>query len=119
WGSLLTAVRTGQPAYRELFGRPFWEDLDAHPDIAASFDALMGPAGHGVPDPEVLIAGDWQSVRSVVDVGGGAGPPAWPSGSRRSGRASSTRCRPGPTSTCSRTCWPTGRIARPGRSCAA
>jgi 2,7-dihydroxy-5-methyl-1-naphthoate 7-O-methyltransferase len=73
WGSLLTAVRTGAPAYQEVFGRPFWEDLDAHPDIAASFDALMGPAGHGTPDPEVLVAGDWRDVRTVLDVGGGTG----------------------------------------------
>ncbi len=73
WGSLLTAVRTGNPAYHEVFGRSFWEDLDAHPDIAASFDALMGPAGHGAPDPEVLAAGDWERVRTVVDVGGGTG----------------------------------------------
>jgi 2,7-dihydroxy-5-methyl-1-naphthoate 7-O-methyltransferase len=73
WGTLLTAVTTGKPAYAEHFGRPFWEDLDAHPEIAASFDALMGPAGHGTPDPDVLLAYDWDSVRSVVDVGGGTG----------------------------------------------
>lgn len=73
WGSLLKVVRTGRPAYHELFGLPFWEDLDAHPDIAASFDDLMGPLGHGTPDPEVLIGGDWESVRTLVDVGGGAG----------------------------------------------
>src|SRR5208282_5707976 len=40
---------------------------------AASFDALMGPAGQGIPDPEVLLTGDWTSVRTVVDVGGGTG----------------------------------------------
>jgi hypothetical protein len=73
WSSLLSAVRTGAPAYHEIFGRPFWEDLQAHPDIAASFDALMGPAGHGMPDADVLIDGDWDSVRMVVDVGGGTG----------------------------------------------
>jgi 2,7-dihydroxy-5-methyl-1-naphthoate 7-O-methyltransferase len=73
WGSLLTAVRTGVPAYHTIFGRPFWEDLQAHPDIAASFDALMGPAGHGTPDPEVLVTGGWETVRTVVDVGGGTG----------------------------------------------
>jgi 2,7-dihydroxy-5-methyl-1-naphthoate 7-O-methyltransferase len=73
WGSLLNAVRTGAPAYHQIFGRPFWEDLQAHPDIAASFDALMGPAGHGTPDPEVLVWGGWESVHTVVDVGGGTG----------------------------------------------
>lgn len=73
WGTLLKAVRTGQPAYAELFGRPYWEDLDAHPEIAAEFDAIMGPAGHGTPDPEILLNGDWESVRTVVDVGGGTG----------------------------------------------
>jgi 2,7-dihydroxy-5-methyl-1-naphthoate 7-O-methyltransferase len=74
WGTLLSAVRTGKPAYHEVFGRTFWEDLDAHPQIAADFDALMGPAGHGVPDPQVLVDGtDWTAIRTVVDVGGGAG----------------------------------------------
>ena len=73
WGTMLSAVRTGAPAYQEVFGRPFWEDLQAHPVVAASFDDLMGPAGHGIPDAEVLISGDWESVRTVVDVGGGTG----------------------------------------------
>ena len=72
WGGLLQSVRTGAPAYHAIFGRPFWEDLEAHPQLAESFDALMGP-GHGTPDAEVLIAGDWDSVRTVVDVGGGTG----------------------------------------------
>jgi SAM-dependent methyltransferase len=74
WSSLLRAVRTGRPAYHEVFGRPFWEDLDAHPEVAASFDALMGPMGHGTPDPEILLnPAEWPSIRSVVDVGGGSG----------------------------------------------
>jgi hypothetical protein len=73
WNSLLSAVRTGKPAYHEVFGHPFWDDLEAHPDIAASFDALMGPRGHGTPDPQVLVDDDWEAVRTVVDVGGGSG----------------------------------------------
>jgi hypothetical protein len=66
WATLLSAVRSGKPAYHEAFGRGFWEDLDAHPDIAAGFDELMGPAGHGVPDPHVLVdpAGDSSITRA-------------------------------------------------------
>jgi 2,7-dihydroxy-5-methyl-1-naphthoate 7-O-methyltransferase len=73
WGTLLDYVRTGQPAYQQVFGRPFWEDLAAHPNIAADFDALMGPAGHGVPDFDIELTGGWDAVRTVVDVGGGTG----------------------------------------------
>ena len=73
WGTLLTYVRTGASAYHERFGLPFWEDLDAHPTIAADFDALIGPAGHGTPDPNFEITGGWESVRRVADVGGGTG----------------------------------------------
>jgi SAM-dependent methyltransferase len=74
WGTLLSAVRTGKPAYHEVFGRGFWEDLDANPAVAASFDALMGVAGHGVPDWQVLVdPAGWETIRTVVDVGGGTG----------------------------------------------
>jgi hypothetical protein len=73
WGTLLNYVRTGAPAYHEYFGMSFWDDLDAHPDVAASFDALIGPEGHGIPNPDFQITGGWDSVRSVVDVGGGTG----------------------------------------------
>jgi len=73
WGTLLDYVRTGQPGYEKVFGRPFWEDLAAHPAIAAEFDALMGPAGHGVPDYDVELAGGWDTISTVVDVGGGTG----------------------------------------------
>ncbi len=73
WGTLLDYVRTGEPAYQQVFGRPFWEDLAAHPGIAADFDALMGPAGHGVPGYDIELSGGWDPVRTVVDVGGGTG----------------------------------------------
>ncbi|MDQ2812685.1 MAG: hydroxyneurosporene methyltransferase [Actinomycetota bacterium] len=73
WGTLLDYVRTGQPAYEQAFGRPFWEDLAADPRIGADFDALMGPAGHGIPDYDIELSGGWAPVRTVVDVGGGTG----------------------------------------------
>src|SRR5882672_498400 len=73
WGTLLTYVRTGTPGYQEIYGRPFWEDLDAHPDIAASFDALIGPVGHGRPTANFDLVDGWDAVATVVDVGGGTG----------------------------------------------
>lgn len=73
WSTLLTYVRTGAPGYHHVFGLPFWEDLDAHPHIGASFDELIGPAGHGTPNARFEITGDWDAVRTVVDVGGGTG----------------------------------------------
>jgi len=73
WGTLLNYVRTGAPAYEERFGLPFWEDLDVHPEIGASFDELIGPTGHGRPDPRFEITGGWESVQTVVDAGGGTG----------------------------------------------
>jgi len=73
WGTLPTFVQTGQSGYADMFGLPFWEDLEAHPEIAESFDALMGPAGHGTPDPNFPVTGGWENVKTVVDVVGGTG----------------------------------------------
>jgi hypothetical protein len=73
WGTLLKYVRTGEPAYRDVFGLPFWDDLEAHPSIAADFDALIGPTGHGTPDPYFDLSTGWEDVHWVVDVGGGTG----------------------------------------------
>lgn len=73
WGTMLEYVRTGAPAYEERFGLPFWEDLDAHQNLAASFDALIGPTGHGTPNPDFDITGGWDQIHTVVDVGGGTG----------------------------------------------
>src|ERR1700683_1158598 len=38
WGTLLDYVRTGESAYQQRFGLPFWEDLAAHPPLAADVD---------------------------------------------------------------------------------
>jgi 2,7-dihydroxy-5-methyl-1-naphthoate 7-O-methyltransferase len=73
WGTLLSYVRTGQSAYGEVFGMSFFEDLQAHPAVQASFDAMMGPAGHGVPSADFAVSSGWESLNWVVDVGGGTG----------------------------------------------
>lgn len=73
WGTMLTYVRTGRSGYAEIFGRPFFDDLDANAEIGAEFDALIGPAGHGTPRGDFELSDGWADVRHVVDVGGGTG----------------------------------------------
>jgi hypothetical protein len=45
----------------------------AHPDVAASFDDLIGLGGHGTPYPHFELTGGWDGVRTVVDAGDGTG----------------------------------------------
>jgi 2,7-dihydroxy-5-methyl-1-naphthoate 7-O-methyltransferase len=74
WSTLPAYVRTGKPGYADIFGAPFWDDLAAHPDVGADFDALMGYAGHGTPDATLkLNRGGWEDIHALVDVGGGTG----------------------------------------------
>jgi hypothetical protein len=73
WATVPEFLRTGRPAYDQAFGMPFWEDLAAHSDVGASFDALMGPAGHGSFEPELPLQRGWDGVHSMADVGGGTG----------------------------------------------
>lgn len=73
WTTLLEWTRTGQPAYAARFGLPFWEDLAANPWLAASFDAMIGPQGHGPANPNFTVTGGWKAVEVVMDVGGGTG----------------------------------------------
>lgn len=69
---LLDSVRTGEAAFPMQFGRSFWEDMTANPDLTASFNASMGS---DVPErsPEIISGYDWGSLGHVVDVGGGNG----------------------------------------------
>jgi 2,7-dihydroxy-5-methyl-1-naphthoate 7-O-methyltransferase len=41
FAGLPESVLTGAPAYRTIFGRPFWADLASRPELSASFDALL------------------------------------------------------------------------------
>jgi hypothetical protein len=67
---LLHTVRTGQPAFPRRLGRPYWEDLAADPERAASFDALMGarlgPTRPRSPQPPTPGAPSGPSSTSVA-----------------------------------------------------
>jgi 2,7-dihydroxy-5-methyl-1-naphthoate 7-O-methyltransferase len=67
---LAHTVRTGEPAWEQVFGQPFWAYLDANPAISASFDATMAVDAGTAP---VADGYDWTTVRHVADIGGGTG----------------------------------------------
>jgi hypothetical protein len=69
---LLHSVRTGEPAYSELYGRPFWESLSEDRVRSAAFDEQMG-IDVGADAPLIVSAYDWGALGHVVDVGGGNG----------------------------------------------
>jgi arminomycin 4-O-methyltransferase/SAM-dependent hydroxylase len=69
---LLDVVRTGRPAYQRVYGRAFYDDLEAHPDLRESFDSLLA-CDQDVAYDAPVAAYDWTSVQHVLDVGGGQG----------------------------------------------
>lgn len=72
FSGLLSTVRTGKPAWQDVYGKPFWEDLATNPGLSASFDTLMEKY-RTYTNPVVLAQYEWESVDHVVDVGGGCG----------------------------------------------
>ncbi|WP_326767607.1 methyltransferase [Streptomyces sp. NBC_01591] len=72
FASLLHSVRTGGPAYAEVYGRTYWEDLDAHPGLSRAFNAKMAEQVSEIA-ADVAKTYEWDRVGRVVDVGGGTG----------------------------------------------
>jgi SAM-dependent methyltransferase len=71
-GELFESVRTGEPAFRRIFGQPFFEYLAAHPADAAVFNNAM-TQGVAWTTPALLEAYDFSRFEQLVDVGGGEG----------------------------------------------
>ena len=71
-GELFESVRTGEPAFRRIFGQPFFEYLAAHPADAAAFNNAM-TQGIAWTTPALLDAYDFSRFEQLVDVGGGEG----------------------------------------------
>ncbi|MBF6496581.1 methyltransferase [Nocardia cyriacigeorgica] len=69
FAGLLHTVHTGEPAWEEVFGAPFWEYLHTHPAMSAAFDEAMA-SGRLAAEAGGY---DWSSARHIVDVGGGTG----------------------------------------------
>lgn len=71
WGDAYESIRSGEPAFPRVFGSPYFDWLAEHPQEADGFNRAM--AAGTVARRDALVARDWASVESVVDVGGGTG----------------------------------------------
>jgi hypothetical protein len=69
---LMHAVRTGDPAFDQVFGQARFDWLAANPKSAAVFQRAMVALGQGANEA-VADAYDFGPFRTVVDVGGGHG----------------------------------------------
>jgi hypothetical protein len=65
-------VRTGLPAFDQIFGQPLFTDLSAHPADAERFDNAM-TSYSGVAIDALVQAYDFRPFATVVNVAGGKG----------------------------------------------
>jgi hypothetical protein len=72
FGQLVHSVKTGRPAFDEVFGSPIFDYFTAHPDVGRIFDAAMTGI-HGPETPAMIEAYDFTPFKTIVDVGGGNG----------------------------------------------
>ncbi|MGW8375141.1 methyltransferase [Streptomyces sp. ODS28] len=69
---LAESVRTGDPAFQQVFDVPFFAYLEQRPELSARFNAAMGEVTRATA--AVLCEGyDFSAAHTVVDVGGGDG----------------------------------------------
>jgi len=72
WDGIDHAVRTGEPGFNKVVGKPVFEFIAAHPSLGPITDAGM-TAIHGYETAAMLDAYDFSGVRVLADIGGGNG----------------------------------------------
>jgi hypothetical protein len=71
WAGAASSLRSGEPAFSERFGQPFFDWLQANPESARRFDRAMSGTSSVRLMP--VLERDWSGTATVVDVGGGNG----------------------------------------------
>lgn len=69
---LLHSIQTNQAAYSRRFGRDFWSDLDADPQLRQSFDEQMTWRFQRQA-PQIAAGYNWSRFPRILDIGGGNG----------------------------------------------
>jgi hypothetical protein len=72
WGDLSYSVRTGEPAFDHVYGKPFFDYLAEQPALARIFNDVMTSASSD-EGAAIAAAHDFSGYRRIVDVGGGHG----------------------------------------------
>jgi len=72
WAELPFSLRTGKPAFPEVFGKPFYDYLSHDAARAARFDSALAAVSRDWA-PAVLEAYDFGVFGTVTDIGGGRG----------------------------------------------
>jgi O-methyltransferase domain/Dimerisation domain len=70
WGEMLYCVRTGEPAFKHIFGQEVFAYLAEHPEAAAVLNKGMTDLAIQMAEA-VVQAYDFSSYSTIVDVGGG------------------------------------------------
>jgi SAM-dependent methyltransferase len=72
WPEILHSVRTGETAFKKVFGREIFDQLSSDPELGRAFDTAM--AGYTAASSAAVVeAYDFSPFRKIVDVGGGNG----------------------------------------------
>ncbi|WP_414552053.1 methyltransferase [Anabaena sp. CCY 0017] len=72
WGNILYSIKTGKPAFDDVFGTSLFPYLAQKPEAAAIFDTCMTSFSSTYINP-VVSSYDFSSINTLIDVGGGHG----------------------------------------------
>jgi O-methyltransferase domain len=72
WGDLAYSVRTGEPAFAHIYGKPFFDYLAEDRAFAKIFNDVM-TSDSSDEGAAIAAAHDFSSYQRIVDVGGGHG----------------------------------------------
>src|SRR5689334_12213583 len=72
WGQLFESVKTGTPGFVLAHGMPTYDYLEAHPELAASFNRWMSKQSDQ-QNAAIVDAYDFSGFKVVADLGGGQG----------------------------------------------
>jgi hypothetical protein len=72
WHDFAHCLRTGESAFEQVMGTPFFDFLEQHPEYSAPYHQ-QASAHAAILDPAIAAAYDFSPFHTVCDVGGGQG----------------------------------------------